>query len=150
MTLQQTINAAFIKAFKAGEKEKKMTLSMVKAAITEAEKKEGKELTDTEVLAIIQSYDKKLDQTIDMLVKGNQGDSDLAIATKAEKEFIAVYLPAQMTEQEIDVQISNLMEGLDMSNKGKATGSIMNFFKVNNNGRYNPAILKSLIDKKMA
>ncbi len=130
MNLKERINADFIVAFKAGNKEKKTTLGMLKAAITTAEKLENKELSDVQVLEIVQKYDKNLDQTIDMLSKAGGGDVSLAISTTLEKGYIADYLPKQMTDDEIREEVKKYTFGLDdINNKNKVLGAIMNYFK---------------------
>lgn len=150
-SLKGRISADFIKAMKAGQKDVKMTLSMLKTAITEGEKKEGKELTDAEVLAIIQKYDKSLDQTLLGLTQGGKGDSELAATTRAEKELIATYLPAQMTEDEIRKEVELIFGGsFDRSNKGKATGLAMKHFQLHYAGNYNSAVLKGIVDEVLA
>lgn len=148
MTLKQRINTDFIAAFKSGEKDKKKTLSMLKAAITEGEKAEGQvgELTDVQVLAIVQKYDKNLDQTIG-LVEGKGGD---VTNEKLEKTFLVPYLPTQLTDEQLTEMVEGLMpEGFDISNKNKAVGSVMNMVKVSHAGQYNPAKLKQLIEERI-
>ena len=150
MTLKEIITIDFMTAFKAGDKLAKMTLGMLKAAITEAEKHEsnkGRELTDIDYLAVVQAYDKKLDQTIDIMVKAGQGNMQAAVETLAEKKVIAKYLPAQMSEEDMRGVVAPMLSTLDMSNKNKAIGSIMKHFTENFKGQYNAGKLKTIVDQ---
>lgn len=148
MTLKERICADFIVAFKAGKKELKNTLGMLKSLITEGEKKEGTELTDAQVLAIVQGYDKNLDKSIDAMSKTDTVGLFLQ-ATLAEKEFIKPYLPLQLSTDEM-ISIIESLGKLDNTNKNKTIGTVMNHFKTNCAGRYNAGILKSVIDELLA
>lgn len=151
MTLKEIITIDFMTAFKVGDKAAKMTLGMLKAAITEAEKHEsnkGRELTDVDYLAVVQSYDKKLDQTINAMVNAGKGDMQAAVETLAEKKIIAKYLPTQMTDEAIRTEVGRLFESIsDKSNKNKVVGTIMGEFKKVFNGTYNAGKLKIIVDQ---
>ena len=151
MTLKERICADFITAFKAGQKELKNTLGMLKSLITETEKHPdnvGKELTDAQVLAVVQGYDKNLDKSL-AAVHENAGGDAFAIATLAEKGFIKPYLPSQLSTDEIMKIIEGLGK-LDNTNKNKTIGTVMNHFKTNYAGQYNAGVLKSVIDELLS
>ena len=149
-SLKQKINADFIIAFKAKDLAKKMTLSMIKAAILEKEKREGNdgsELNDEETLEIIKSYDKKLSQTIDAYSSKNSDNAIKAIEeAKIEKEIISIYLPTKMSKEEISDKIIELTKSIDLSNKNIAIGAIMKHFKQNYDGLYDAKFVKQYID----
>jgi len=150
MTLKERIEADFRTAFKSGDKQRKMTLSMLKTAITADEKAEGnngKELSESHVLEIVKKYAKSLNQTIDM-IKDNT--NAVKLSAQAELLVVADYLPNQLSEDAINQEIRGLIGTLDLSNKNKAVGSIMNHFKANFNGQYTPTLLKTIVDKSLS
>ena len=154
--MKEKICADFLTAFKAGEREKKNTLGMLKSLITEAEKHPenvGKELTDAQVLAVVQGYDKNLDKTIEALKNADSEVVERSKATLAEKEYIKSYLLKQIDEQfikqEIDFALGDIGRDrvVDRAFRNKAVGAIMNHFKKQYAGQYNPMRLKQLAEE---
>jgi uncharacterized protein YqeY len=151
--LKDRICTDFLAAFKAGQKELKNTLGMLKSLITETEKHPdnvGKELTDAQVLAVVQGYDKNLDKSL-TAVHENAGGDAFAIATLAEKGFIKPYLPTQMSDEDIETALTVILNlvTIDKSNKNKVIGLLMGQFKSLHGGQYNPARLKELVDTRL-
>lgn len=140
MELKAQINSDFIQAMKDKNEKVKMTLRMLKSKITEAEKKSGSvDLTDAQIVAIIGTYGKQLNDTI------NQAPGTaLATSSQAELEIIAKYLPKQMTEDEIREKV---MLTLDINNPKQTLGIVMSFFKTNYAGQYDAKVLKSIVDE---
>lgn len=146
MNLKVKINEDFKAAFKAGEKLKKDCLGMLKTKITEAEKKDGKELDDNGILNIISTYSKQLQQTIDALTKAGQGNVELAINTVLEQKILSEYLPKQLTEDEIVDICKSVAEDV-IAPPNMMLGVLMKHFKENYNGQYNSAVLKGIVDR---
>lgn len=137
-------------AFKTGQKELKTTLGMLKSLITEAEKAEGvngRELSDNEVLVIVQGYDKNIDKSIEAMSKNYSVDLSAMSAALVEKEHIKVYLPDQISDELIREELSKITCGMEVFDKNKSIGIIMNHFKANYPGRYKPASVKSLAEE---
>lgn len=150
--LKNKICADFLVAYKTGQKELKNTLGMLKSLITECEKLPaniGKELTDAQVLEVIQSYDKNLDKSLAAIGENDTVGLFLQ-ATQAEKEFIKPYLPKQMTDEDMLAVFMPLLHGLDnTNNRNKVLGTTMNHFKQMWPGQYNAARLKELVDVRL-
>lgn len=150
MKIKDKINEDFIKSFKAKNFIRKDILGMLKTKITEAEKKDGKELTDDQVFNVINSALKQVEQTI----VATQGNTESTVYKEAvqEKEILLTFLPSQMTDVEIEDEIDSIL--VDMifpaDQKNRAVGSIMKHFKERFNGQYNSGTLKSIVDRKLA
>ena len=145
--LKETINADFITAFKAGQKATKNTLGMLKTAIMEFEKGEqqiGKAITDSDVVSIIRTYAKSINKTIDA-VKDEL--HPVVKAGREELDVIGAYLPKQMSTEDMTTELDKIIPTL-AGDKNKSIGVIMNHFKKNFEGLYNPKELKEMIDKK--
>ena len=106
-------------AMKAGEKEKVGQLRMVVAAL-QAEAKEG----DGDEVAALQRERKRRLDAAEALREG--GREDAAKAEEDEAELIEGYLPAQLSDEELDelvsaaVQEAGASEAKDMGNVMKA------------------------------
>jgi len=113
-------------AMKAGEKDRLKVLRLITAAIKQVEVDERKDLDDdADVLGILNKMVKQRRDSISQFEQGNR--QDLADIEKSEIEIIGVYLPEQMSGEELDKLVDDAIaatgaEGIrDM---GKVMGSI--------------------------
>lgn len=101
MNLKEQINKDFIEAMKAKNTIAKSILSVVKGEIQTVEKNVGSNnLSDIEVIKILTKTVKSLKETISM---ANDEKS------KLELSVIEVYLPKQMSKEEVTLKVSELV-----------------------------------------
>ena len=101
MTLKEQINADFMTAFKGKNAIAKGILSVVKGEIQTIEKNVGSDnLSDAEVTKILTKTVKSLKETITL---SNDEKS------KVELSVIEVYLPKQMSKEEVTAKVSELV-----------------------------------------
>ncbi len=101
MTLKEKINADFMTAFKSKNVVAKSILSVVKGEIQTVEKNIGVDsLSDAEVIKILTKTVKSLKETISM-----SGDEK----SKMELEIVEVYLPTQMSKEEVTQKVTELV-----------------------------------------
>jgi uncharacterized protein len=100
MSLKQTIQDAMKAAMKGGEKEKLATIRLILAAIKQREVDERIELTDADILVVLDKMVKQRRESIAQYSKA--GRTDLADAEAAEISVIQTYLPEALSEAEID------------------------------------------------
>ena len=101
MTLKEQINADFMTAFKSKNMIAKSILSVVKGEIQTVEKNVGSDnLSDVEVTKILTKTVKSLKETISM---ANDEKS------KVELSVIEVYLPKQMSKEEVTQKVTELV-----------------------------------------
>jgi hypothetical protein len=101
MTLKEQINADFMTAFKGKNAIAKGILSVVKGEIQTIEKNVGSDnLSDVEVTKILTKTVKSLKETISM---ANDEKS------KVELSVIEVYLPTQMSKEEVTQKVTELV-----------------------------------------
>jgi uncharacterized protein YqeY len=120
--LKQQLQQDIIKALKRGEKTKLESLRYLVAQIKNAEIEKGKsELPDEEIIKIITSQIKKLEET---LVLVNQAQrQDLRQKTLAEIETLSAYLPKQLSQEELLEAIKKIKaEHGEIQNAGALTG----------------------------
>jgi uncharacterized protein YqeY len=112
--LKDEINESLKNAMKSKDEKLTSALRNIKAKVLEAEKKEvGKEVSDNDVLAIITKLAKERRQSIDMYKQGNR--QDLVDAESYELGIIESYLPKQLTEEEINAKVKELITENNLS-----------------------------------
>ena len=119
MTILEQVQEDVKTAMKAGEKDRVGQLRMVVAAL-QAEQKEGK----GDEIAALQRERKRRVDAAEALREG--GRDNAAAAEEAEAELIEGYLPAQLSDDELDelvaaaIEESGASEQKDMGNVMKA------------------------------
>jgi len=101
MTLEERLNSDLQDAIRNKEETRKLAIRGVKTAVTQAKVAglEARELNDQEVLAIIGKQIKQRRDSIEEFKKGNR--PDLVAQEQAEIDVLIVYLPQQLSEDEI-------------------------------------------------
>jgi uncharacterized protein len=102
MTIQERIDADIKEAMRAKEADKLSALRMVKSALMNAAIEKhgaGGKLGDIDSLAVIRKQVKQRRESIEGFTKG--GRPDLAAKETREIDFLNEYLPAPLTEREI-------------------------------------------------
>jgi uncharacterized protein YqeY len=141
MTLSERIDDDLIKALKAGEKARVTLLRGLKSDIKYKLIEKGEELTDDDLIGVLNSAAKRRRDSIDQFRAGKR--MDLVEKEASELEIIQSYLPEQLTEDKIKELIKSSIEatgadspaklGLVMKDlmpkiKGKADGKLVNRF----------------------
>ena len=135
--LVDTLKKANIEAMKAKDSNARAVLSVVltryQLKMVEA-KAQGKEVGDSDLLEIIQKVLKELSDEKEGYLKVN--NLEKAESIKRQEEVIKAYLPAQLTEEEIRVEIAKLED--------KSMPSIMKHFKTNFAGKVNMSLVSQI------
>jgi len=151
MSIKAKVLADFIIAMKEKNEVGKAALSGLKAKITEAEKANGNtELNDAEIIKVINTAVKQRKESADAFTKGNR--HDLAIKELAELDVLNKYLPAQMTEAEIEAAVREIIPTLEgvATNPNVLSGKTMGAFNKQYPGRANAQVLKEVINRVIA
>lgn len=112
-------------AMKNKEKEKLSVIRMVKGAIQLEEINKKRELTDDEIITIIAKQIKTRKESIVEFEKG--GREDLINQTQSEIDLLNVYMPEQMSEEEVIAIIDSVFDEVkptSMKDMGKLMGVI--------------------------
>ena len=131
------LQKANIQAMKNHDQNARAILSVVisRCKLFEVElRSKGKELTDEDVLGIIQKIIKELGDEKEGYIKTNNLERAKLIDEQAE--IIKVYLPKQLTEEEILAEINKLED--------KSIPSIMKHFKTNFAGKVDMSLVSRL------
>jgi uncharacterized protein YqeY len=101
--LKDRITEDMKSAMRSGEKERLGTIRMLQAAIKQREVDERIALDDAQVLSVIEKMVKQRKESIAQFEQG--GRADLAAKEKSEIDLLQAYLPAQLSDAEIDALI---------------------------------------------
>jgi uncharacterized protein len=104
MSLKEQITEDMKAAMRAKDTGKLGTIRLLTAAMKQKEVDERVELTDTHVLAIIEKMIKQRKDSITQFEAG--GRQDLADIEKAELAVLSGYMPAAMSEAEIQAEVT--------------------------------------------
>lgn len=123
MSLKERIASDVKNAMRAKDKALLGTLRLLQAAIKQREVDERIELDDTAVLAILEKQIKQRREAATQYT--DAGRQELADAELAEIALIEPYLPAQLSDAEIDALIAQAIQqtgAAEMKDMGKLMG----------------------------
>ena len=134
-------------AMKAGEKDRLAVIRLINAAIKQREVDERIEITDAVVLAVLEKMVKQRKDSISQFEAANR--QDLAAVERYELGVIQAYLPAQMSEAELEAAVV-----ASIAEAGAAgpqdMGKVMAVLKPKVAGRADMGALSGLVKKKLS
>ena len=144
MSLQNTINKHIKKAMIAKEKDKLAALRAVKSAFIVEMAKDGSDSVDDDIAEkIITKLVKQRKESASIF--SEQGRKDLAKDEISQLEYLQVYLPEQMTEEEVRKVVKEvvLQSGASsLADMGKCMGLLMDKLKRKADGKLISQLLR--------
>jgi len=147
MNLETKINEELKIAMKNQDKIRIDALRSIRSAIIEFNKSGvGHEMTEEDSIKILNSLAKKRKESIEMFNKGNR--PDLAEKEQAELMVIQEFLPKQMDDSEIEIELKKIIAEMNATSKdfGKVMGTAMKKFSGRADGSKVQSILKTLLN----
>ena len=132
---------------RAGEKERLGTIRLVLAAIKQREVDERITLDDTQVLSVLEKMIKQRKEAITQFESG--GRADLVAKEQAELNVLQTYLPAQLSEAEVDTLIAEAIAATG-ANSIKDMGKVMGIVKAKAQGKADMASVSARIKQKLS
>jgi len=123
------------------------TVRLILAAIKQREVDERKDLSDAEVLSVLEKMIKQRRESIAQFEKG--GRADLAAREKSELDVLSAYLPAQMGEAEIQKEIDAVVAETGATG-AKDMGKVMAALKSRLAGKADMSSVSALVKKKLS
>ncbi|MFA6136484.1 MAG: GatB/YqeY domain-containing protein [Sulfurimonas sp.] len=123
MSLRETINNDIKEAMKAKDAKKRDALRLLTSAFKQIEVDERKELTDEDVIKIIQTQIKRRNDAATQY--RDAGRDDLLQIELDEIEIYTPYLPAQLSDEELSnalKEIITIVEATNFKDIGKVMG----------------------------
>jgi uncharacterized protein YqeY len=147
MALKDRITEDMKAAMKAGHKERLGTIRLALAAIKQREVDERITLDDAQVLAVLEKMIKQRREAITQFQTG--GRADLVAKETAEIAVLQGYLPAQMSEAEIDELIAQSIAATGATSI-KDMGKVMALLKPKAQGRADLGAVSARIKQKLS
>lgn len=122
----ERIQSDLVTAMKERDEATTAVLRLLKSGLGNEKIKLGHELTDDEVLKVLQREAKQRRDSIEAYTQG--GRVDLADAEKAELEIIVGYLPQQLSEEEVGKLVDQAIAetgAADVGQMGIVIGKVM-------------------------
>ena len=150
MSLKETITNDMKTAMKAGDSAKLLTIRMLLAAVKQREVDERIVLTDTDVVAIVEKAIKQRKESIAQFTTGNR--PDLVAKEEAEAVVLAAYMPAQMSEAEVDAILAAAVAEVAATGVtgNAAMGKIMAIVKPKLAGKADMSAVSGKVKAKLA
>ena len=146
-TLKTQITDALKTSMRAKDMATVTVLRGLQAAIKQIEIDERIELDESRVLTVIEKQIKQRKESIKAYEGANR--QDLASKEQAELEIISQFLPAAMTEEELDSIIAQTISA-QQATSIKDMGKVMNSLRPIIAGRADPAQVSAKIKAKLA
>lgn len=123
------------------------TIRLLLAAIKQREVDERIELDDAAVVAVIERMIKQRRESIAQFEKASR--TDLADAEKAELQLLSGYLPAQMSDAELQKEVESAISAAGASGV-KDMGKVMAALKPRLAGKADMGKVSSLVKSKLS
>lgn len=146
MNLKERITEDMKAAMRAKDSERLSTIRMITAAIKQREVDERTTLDDAQVLAILEKMIKTRRESVAQFQSG--GREDLVAKEQKEIEILQAYLPAQLSEAEIDALIDESIAQTGASSI-KDMGKTMALLKQKAQGRADMAVVSAKLKAKL-
>ena len=146
MDIIDQIEHDFLNAFKAREELKTQTLRLLKSAIKNKEIAIGKKPTSEEVIQIIAREVKQRKDSAEEYTKGNR--PELAEKEKEEIEILKVYLPEQLSKDEIAKIVEDTISALKATS-AKDMGRVMAEVMPKLKGKADGTMVSELVKEKL-
>ncbi|MFR9297089.1 MAG: GatB/YqeY domain-containing protein [Aedoeadaptatus pacaensis] len=144
MSLKETLMQDLKTAMKTKDKRTKDTITMVRAAIKQKEVDERVELDDDGVLTVLAKEIKERRGSIEEFEKA--GRDDLVESTKAEIDVLMKYMPEQLSEEELEKLIRQVMEENNITEK-KQMGLLMKNIMPKVQGRADGKAVNAIVNR---
>ncbi|HEY5897165.1 MAG TPA: GatB/YqeY domain-containing protein [Burkholderiales bacterium] len=147
MPLKAQITEDMKAAMRAKDAARLSTIRLLLAAIKQREVDERIELDDANVLSVIDKMIKQRRESIAQFEKAAR--KDLADAEKAEVQVLSAYLPAQMSDAEIQKEVDAIVSASGASGP-KDMGKVMALIKPKLAGKADMGKVSSLVKAKLS
>jgi uncharacterized protein YqeY len=146
MSLKERITEDMKSAMRAKESERLGTIRMIQAAIKQREVDERITLDDIQILAVIEKMIKTRKESVVQFQSG--GRADLVAKEQREIDLLQGYLPAQLSEAEIDALIAESIAQSGATSI-KEMGKAMALLKQKAQGRVDMAAVSGKLKAKL-
>ena len=142
MSLKEKISEDMKTAMRAKDSGRLATIRLINAAIKQKEVDERIELNDDQVLSVIEKMIKQRKDSISQFEAG--GRQDLADIEKAELVVLNAYMPAQMSEVEVQAEVTAAVAAVGAAGP-QDMGKVMGVLKPKLAGRADMTAVSAMV-----
>jgi uncharacterized protein len=146
MTLKERITEDMKTAMRSGEKDRLAVIRLLQAAIKQREVDERITLDDTQVTAVLEKMIKQRKESVVAFEKGAR--ADLVAKENAEIAILQPYLPAQLSDAELDALIADAISSTGAASI-KDMGKVMGIVKSKAAGKADMGAVGARIKAKL-
>lgn len=146
MTIKDQITEDMKTAMRSQEKDRLGTIRLILAALKQREVDERIVLTDEQILATLNKMIKQRRDSISQYEAGNR--ADLAEKEVAEIRVIQAYLPAQLSEAEIEQAVTTALQETGATS-AKDMGKVMGALKSKLQGKADMTLVSAKVKEKL-
>lgn len=149
--LKDRLRSDLVTAIKARDEMTSSTLRMVLTAITNAEVagKQARELSDDDIIGVLTSEAKKRREAATAFADGDR--PEMAEKERAEAVVIAVYLPEQLTLDDVTAIVTAAVAEVGVAGAGmKAMGKVMGVVQPQVKGRADGSLVAAEVRRQLA
>ncbi len=144
--IKQRLQDALKTYMKARNKVGVSAVRMMMSAITTKEKEKGSvELTDQDLVGVIASYHKKVQESLDSLREGGRDTAD----AEAELKVVEGFLPSQLTEEELKDLIESKIAELGGAGAQASFGAVMKSVMQEAKGRADGKLINEMVRQRL-
>jgi uncharacterized protein YqeY len=147
MSLKEKLSEDMKAAMRAKQSERLATIRLINAAIKQREVDERIELSDEQVLTVIEKMIKQRKDSITQFEAG--GRQDLADKEKAELVVLGEYMPAQLSDAEVQAEVAAAVAQAGASGP-QDMGKVMAVLKPKLAGRADMTAVSGLVKAALA
>jgi uncharacterized protein YqeY len=147
VTLKERLQADTTAAMRSGDSLRRDTLRMVQSSAYNLEKKNGKPLSDDELLAVVSREVKTRRESVEAFRKG--GREDLASKEEAEIAILGEFLPEQLTEADLSSLIDQAVAATGAASP-RDLGKVMGWLAPHTRGKADGKLVSSLVAARLA
>jgi uncharacterized protein YqeY len=142
--LTEQIRADLTESMKARNAERTSTLRMLQAALKNEQINVRRELSDEEAMAVIRKGIKQRQDSIEQFTKGNR--PELAAKETAEMGILKSYLPAEISESELEAGLREIIIATGAQSK-KDMGKVMKEATARYKGRADGKKIQEIVSR---
>jgi uncharacterized protein len=146
MTLKERITEDMKTAMRSGEKDRLAVIRLLQAAIKQREVDERISLDDAQVTSVLEKMIKQRKESMVAFEKGAR--ADLVAKESAEIAVLSPYLPAQLSEAELDALIADAISSTGAASI-KDMGKVMGVVKAKAAGKADMGAVGARIKAKL-
>jgi len=147
VTLQARIQEDMKAAMRSGDKERLGTIRLIMAAVKQREVDERITLDDVQLLGVLEKMGKQRRESMAQFQAG--GRADLVAKEAAELAIISAYMPAALSDAELDSLILEAIAATGATSI-KDMGKVMGLIKTRAQGRADMAAVGARIKARLA